>query len=309
MATSWKEKSFDTWLEFREYLEDELNPAYTLFRGQADSIWSLQTSLDRLLRSLPVSFRNENLVQLHLERFMKATRGRRLGQQTLAAMSENEWWALGQHHGLATPLLDWSGSPYIASYFAFASLDRPDSEKRAIWALVPNALDSANRSILGPEEGRSGTSTQHKQWSEERDASKLTIKKFGELIETERPPIVEIVEPAGDDNLRLVNQAGAFTRSPILVDFENWVETLSDEFRVPVLLKLLVPNDDRFEALTALQKMNIHSQSMFPDLVGASVYCNEILSLQAETVRVNEEARQLLKFLKGEADQNDEAAP
>jgi len=289
----WREKSFDSWLEFREYLEDDLSPAYTLFRGQADSNWHLETSLDRLLRSLPESFTSEELVELHLKRFKKATRGRRLGQQNLNTMSQSEWWALGQHHGLATPLLDWSSSPYIASYFAFASVGTKDIENRAVWALVPNALDDVNKLLC--EQNSEGVVTASKN----KEFDTRFAERFESLIEKNRPPTVEIVEPAGDDNLRLVNQAGAFTRSPILLNFEDWVEALSDQFRVPVLLKLLIPNTDRFEALKALQKMNIHSQSMFPDLVGASIYCNELLSLQAEEVRINEEARELLKLLEG----------
>ena len=276
----WREKKFDTWTEFRDYLEGDLHPAYTLFRGQRDEKWGLQTSLDRLLGSLPVKFKTEDLVKIHYNRFVKAARGRGTNSNN---NSEENWWALGQHHGLATPLLDWSESPYIAVYFAFSSPEPSSSGYRSVWALVPNALELANKDVLGEEE----------RAKENEGAESF----YADFLEKSRPPVVHIVEPLSDDNPRLVNQAGLFTRAPIGMNLEQWVERHSKIFKVPVLQKFLIPDDERFDALIALQKMNIHSQSMFPDLSGASTYCNEVLSLHAEELQVNQHAREILDEL------------
>lgn len=119
-----------------------------------------------------------------------------------------------------------------------------------------------------------------------------------QYLEKSRPPTVEIVEPATDDNPRLINQAGVFTRAPIGINLEDWLVINNEYFSTPILKKLTIPDDERYDVLRALQKMNIHSQSMFPDLVGASNFCNEMLSLQAEIVTVHEEAMRLVKSLK-----------
>jgi hypothetical protein len=57
----WRIHQFDFWQEFRNFIEDDLSPAYTLFRGQFNADWGLTTSLDRLLRTLPDGFRNERV--------------------------------------------------------------------------------------------------------------------------------------------------------------------------------------------------------------------------------------------------------
>ena len=78
-----------------------------------------------------------------------------------------------------------------------------------------------------------------------------------------------------DENSRLVSQNGLFTRSPDGVDIESWVQkNFSKRQRNIVLAKILIPNEVRVRCLRNLNRMNINHTSLFPDLYGASKYCN-----------------------------------
>ena len=232
------------WDYFDDYIRQKmLDFRHYIWRGQADANWKLEPLLDRILRKQgkldDPTIRNE-----HLQRFKFSSRGRR-GTNPPPMALENDWWALGQHYGLATPLLDWTSSPYVAAYFAFAGEDNSGADRRAVFGLSARSLEAKCREIT-------------KAWTR-----------------PERPPIVEFVRPLSDENSRLVSQGGLFTRSPDGVDIQTWVTeqwpTNDGYFR---LLKLTVPNRDRSLALRSLNRMNINHLSLFPDLYGASKFTN-----------------------------------
>ncbi len=56
----------------------------------------------------------------YIREFEKASSG--LRGVTPKILNRDEWWALGRHYGLITPLLDWTEKPFIAAFFALTEL-------------------------------------------------------------------------------------------------------------------------------------------------------------------------------------------
>lgn len=263
----------ESWEDFdqvvKHYCDNDTEGNY-VFRGQKHYKWQLEPTLDRLINGAVT----RDIAEKQLHNFRLSTRGRINDKAILS--NDSELWALGQHHGLATPLLDWSLSPYVALFFAFEGEDDPT------WVDDNGEVSNYSRTIFV--------------------LNKSFIQDLNDIDNSKDGEVLKIVEPSIDDHGRLVNQAGLFTFAPYGEILESALEQHLIDSGVDTnkvaelseyICRIHIPNEPntRNNCLKKLHKMNIHHASLFPDLIGASGYCNDLIreALLARRARPKDE--------------------
>ena len=116
-----KEKAFDDWQQFKsefaEYLPagEPTKPIISnfLFRGQKNENWGIVSSFDRRKHAPSNASDKLREMQKFYEYLMRFIGSGPTGT------GEFEKAARAQHYGVPTRLIDWTQSPYVASFFAF----------------------------------------------------------------------------------------------------------------------------------------------------------------------------------------------
>ena len=120
---------------FRNQISRDFISGDWIFRGQSNLNWGLETSYFRFCNQNNIDHSITHFEE-NLEDFILA--GSNLLGVDLMHLKLLKQIALAQHHGLPTPYLDWTFSPYIALFFAVNDflLTFTNNEKGVrVWAI------------------------------------------------------------------------------------------------------------------------------------------------------------------------------
>ncbi|WP_429946298.1 FRG domain-containing protein [Bibersteinia trehalosi] len=93
-----------------------------VYRGHKEESYKLESTLERYIRNtFPKVTITNQLFERICNEYLKHCKNELKGkiQEQYILDHDDDVWALGQHYGLKTPLLDWTRSFLIALYFAF----------------------------------------------------------------------------------------------------------------------------------------------------------------------------------------------
>jgi hypothetical protein len=184
-----------------------------------------------------------------------------------------EWLALMQHFGAPTRLLDFTRSPYVASYFALE--DQGEEANCAVWSINKDWCRQAAGNMLRDDPENAKTIEILKP-SVGADPARLGLpmmitmeqnaKLFAAWVLKRNPTMVLPIEPYRLSE-RLSIQQGTFlctgnARKPFmenLTTMHGWQDNV---------IKFTLSFDQRGRALEKMRQMNITRATLFPGLDG-----------------------------------------
>lgn len=226
----------NTWQEFKTWVGALYQDGnFADFRGHGSNQFLLKSTLHRAGRSRMERFCYETMPQFR--DFAESILDTRFSPDDKEDFSV--LLGLAQHHGLPTPLLDWTASPYVAAFFAFSdALENLDSRKththvrifglsRALREVAPNVVSMT---------------------FVKANATYLSI--------------------ASRKNPRLLAQQGKFLVTNVS-ELENYLCHLENSTGLTLLKAVDIPISQAVEALEDLYFMGLSAATMFPGLDGA----------------------------------------
>lgn len=292
MKENLKKININSYEEFITLLKTNHQFKKCIFRGQQNINWDLKATF---YRDIETQENFQILMNRHLEKFKIFVRGR---IDNLQSMTDDEIWCIGQHYGLSTPLLDWTASPFIGLFFAFTN-PNISKEDHVLYILDTSLINFNLHMMVGTfsqiiPKYKSMFDNLVKnntgKFSKAECAVLLGNKIYKDIdnqnnylqeIKTLKAKIeemkVRIINPKIDNNPRLLSQRGLFTKMNSTKTLVELVE--NDQWKTDKTILTIVTIPDKIieDVRKNLNSMNINYLSLFPDLQGTSLYCNEKL--------------------------------
>ena len=170
-----------------------------------------------------------------------------------------------QHFGCPTRLLNWTGSPYIALYFAV--VDNPDSDG-VVWAFDGEYL------LHGNPYTKPGVAEAQQALNASEDKMEFFWKSA----------VHSLVLPfrTARHHLRVPAQQGAFTVCSTPCNHGEMIDNSFADSDHEYCHKIIIPNSIKTNVLKKLMRMNVSANSLFPGLDGLGRSTRELLRLSAE---------------------------
>ena len=222
------------------------NPG-TWFRGQANAEWKLQTTLERRTEN-PFSFLDYYRLALKIKPEIETVSGAvwempshadlsawtKKFDETHYNMKAYEFLAYLRHNGFPSPLLDWSYSPYVAAYFAFASASYAHSAI-FVYAESPNGLKGSS-------------------------SDEPAVRALGPWARTHRRHFLQQSRYTVCGTLS-TDEGWIFV--PHQTAFENPRRNQNNQNQQDVLWKIVIPTSERLKVMALLDQFNLNAFSLF----------------------------------------------
>ena len=231
-----------TWKELKEFVSDLPSRKY-IFRGQKfSSKWRLRTHFHRSGRS-----DLKRLIYQDIPELYRATVNITSHKFNLLNPDERgAFYALVQHHGYPTPLLDWTYSPFVAAFFAFSELSKE----------IEVSTQCCRIHVFDAQ-----------QWSTD----------FNQLVHVAGVrPHFSIFTPLALGNPRMIPQQALATLTNV-DDMESYIRDREQEKSKTYLRAIDLPVESRAEVMKDLDMMGITAASLFPGIDGVCKYQKERL--------------------------------
>ncbi|TGN06797.1 FRG domain-containing protein [Leptospira ilyithenensis] len=237
-----------------------------VFRGEANSDWKLNTTIDRISQSIGLFPFSEQ------ESIFHVIRTKRIYDELRDINSENylEILSFLQHHGVPTRLLDFTKSPYIALYFAFEDLS-PNSDFASIYGFQPSFFrmklyDCINRQkekIKSKIEPKSYQS-EFINWGHIDNFQKL----YNEILQSDAINLVLPVEPDIFNKRIFIQQGLFFLQGNSNLSFIENLEIYYPSDIEQNTFKINISRNLQKSIILKLANMGITPYSLYPGLEG-----------------------------------------